>query len=99
MHCNPHVRPRIFTGWAAPDAPEENVMRCLDHVFRRGAMAVALLAFGGGGALLLPQAPPACTTGADPAGAPVAVPMASIDTARPAPARLVVLARVERPLC
>ncbi|MCJ0826610.1 hypothetical protein MQC88_11715 [Luteimonas sp. 50] len=38
-------------------------MRCLDHVFLRGAMAVALLGFGGTGALLLPEPePPACQT-------------------------------------
>ncbi len=51
-------------------------MRCLDHVFLRGAMAVALLGFGGTGALLLPQpAPPACPTEA----IPLPGAMASVD--------------------
>jgi hypothetical protein len=72
-------------------------MRCLDHVFLRGAMAVALLAFGGTGALLLPPtATPACTTKA--AAAPVAVSMASVDTARAIRTQFVV-ARIERPSC
>ena len=36
-------------------------MRCLQHVLWRGAMALGLLAFGGVGAMALPQpATPAC---------------------------------------
>jgi hypothetical protein len=71
-------------------------MRCLDHVFLRGAIAVALLAFGGSGALLLPQtAPPPCTTKA---AAPVAVSMASIDSAR-AIGMQRVAARADRQSC
>jgi hypothetical protein len=70
-------------------------MRCLDHVFLRGAMAVALLAFGGTGALLLPQAAPTpCTAKAG--TAPVAMASASVDMLVASRAQRVV---VVRPLC
>jgi hypothetical protein len=71
-------------------------MRCLDHVFLRGAMAVVLMAFGGTGALLLPQAaPPAC---AAKAAAPMAMSAASAGMPR---ALLVqpVMAPSRQPLC
>jgi hypothetical protein len=72
-------------------------MRCLDHVFLRGAMAVALLAFGGTGALLLPPTTtPACTTKTG--TAPVAMSMASVTAARAIRTHSVV-ARAERPAC
>lgn len=71
-------------------------MRCLDHVFLRGAMAVVLMAFGGTGALLLPQAAPqAC---AAKAVAPIAMPVASVDMPRALLAQPVV-APTRRPLC
>ena len=64
-------------------------MRCLDHVFLRGAMAVALLGFGGTGALLLPQpTPPACSTRATPLPRAMAsVDRASVARAQRAPER------------
>jgi hypothetical protein len=71
-------------------------MRCLDHVFLRGAMAVVLLAFGGTGALLLPQAtPPAC---AAKAVAPIAMSVASVDMPRTVFVQPV-MAPSRQPLC
>jgi hypothetical protein len=73
-------------------------MRCLDHVFLRGAMALALLAFGGTGALLLPQAaPPACK--ADAGDAPIAMSMAAADAVPSTRAPITRLAQVERAAC
>ena len=70
-------------------------MRCLDHVFLRGAMALALLAFGGTGALLMPQAtPPACRT--DAGAASIVVSMASADVVPASRVQTTRLAQVER---
>ncbi|HZY32768.1 MAG TPA: hypothetical protein VFE75_03305 [Rhodanobacter sp.] len=73
-------------------------MRCLDHVFLRGAIALSLLALGGTGAMLMPQAaPPACKAGAG--NAPIAAPLVSIDVLPASRAPLARLARGERPVC
>ena len=73
-------------------------MRCLDHVFLRGAMALSLLALGGTGAMLMPQAaPPACK--ADAGNAPIAAPLVSIDVLPASRAPVARLSRVERAVC
>ena len=68
-------------------------MRYLHHVFLRGAMALALLAFGGTGALL----PPACK--ADAGDAPIAMSMAAADAVPSTRAPITRLVQVERAAC